>query len=218
MKRQIGSSTSGKKFCVQTHRLHPDAPGGRDALDAPWQGPYRSQCETHRQCEFGRSTPWYHAFGRCMPGRHASGRSWPRHRVSGRSWHGICLPDGACQGIFFLDAPVSGHFLLDRACQGIFLLDAAVSGHFLLDVAVSGHFPSGRSRVRAFPTGRSCVRAFSFWTQPCQGKWRPDDACSGTVVTLAVKAQNIAANTLVAFANTQRVPGIVTQYSSIRYI
>ena len=102
--------------------------------------------------------------------------------------HGICLPDGVWQGIFFLDAP----------CQGIFLLDAAVSGHF----------PSGRSRVRAF----------SFWTQPCQGKWHPDDTCHGTTVTLAVKAQNITANTCVAFANTQRVPGIVTQSSSILYI
>jgi len=35
---------------------------------------------------------------------------------------------------------------------------------------------------------------------------------------LAVKAWNIAANTLVAFTNTQRVPGIVTQSSSILYI
>jgi len=85
-----------------------------------------------------------------------------------------------------------------QLCQGIFLLDAAVSGHF--------------------PSGRSCVRAFSFWTQPCQGKWHLDDVCHGTVVTLAVKAWNIAANTRVAFTNTQRVPGIVTQSSSILYI
>jgi len=28
------ATTSGKKFCVWTHRLHPDAPGARDALDA----------------------------------------------------------------------------------------------------------------------------------------------------------------------------------------
>jgi len=68
---------------------------------------------------------------------------------------------------------------------------------------MSGHFPSGRSRVRAF----------SFWTQLGQSKWHPDDACHGTVVTLAVKARNIAANTHVAFTNTQRVPGIVTQSS-----
>jgi len=76
------------------------------------------------------------------------------------------------------------------------------------DTAVSGHFPSGRSRVRAS----------SFRTQPCQGKWRPEDACHGTTVTLAVKTRNIAANTLLAFASTQRVPGIVTQSSSILYI
>jgi len=102
--------------------------------------------------------------------------------------HGICLPDEAWQGIF----------VQDTRCQGIFLLDAAVSGHF----------PSGRSRVSAF----------SFWTQPCQGKWHPGDACHGTVVTLAVKARNIVANTRVALTNTQPVPGIVTQSSSILYI
>jgi len=85
-----------------------------------------------------------------------------------------------------------------QPCQGIFLLDAAVSGYF--------------------PSGCSHVRAFSFWTQPCQRKWRQDDACHGTAVTLAVKARNIAASTLVAFANTQWVPGIVTLSSSIHYI
>jgi len=73
---------------------------------------------------------------------------------------------------------------------------------------MSGHFPSGRSRVRAF----FC------WMLPCQGKWHLDNACHGTAVTLAVKVRNIAANTLVAFANTQRVPGIVTQSSSIHSI
>jgi len=78
-----------------------------------------------------------------------------------------------------------------QPCQGIFLLDTAVSGHF--------------------PTGHSRVRAFSYWT-------RPDDTCHGTTFTLAVKARNIAANTRVAFANMPRVPGIVTQSSSILYI
>ena len=73
--------------------------------------------------------------------------------------------------------------------------------HLLTGRSVAGHFPSGGSRVRAF----------SYWT-------RPDDACHGTMVTLAVKAQNIAANTRFAFANMQWVPGIVTQSSSILYI
>jgi len=91
-----------------------------------------------------------------------------------------------------------GICLLDGVCQGIFLLDAAVSGHF--------------------PSGRSCVRAFSFWVQQCQGKWHPDNACHGTMVTLSVKVLNIVANTLVTFANTQWVPGIVTQSSSIHSI
>jgi len=100
--------------------------------------------------------------------------------------HCICLLDRAWQGIFVLDAQCQSIFLLDTRCQGIFLLDAAVSVHF--------------------PSGRSHVRAFSFWTQPCLGKWHPDNACHGTMVTLAVKARNIAANTRVAFTNTQRVP------------
>jgi len=65
-------------------------------------------------------------------------------------------------------------------------------------------------RGSAFSFWTLGVRAFSFWTQPCQGKWHLDDACHGTVVMLAVKAWNIAANTHVAFTNTQRVPGIVT--------
>jgi len=105
--------------------------------------------------------------------------------------HGICLPDGAWQGIFLRDA-LSGHFPSGRT----------VSGHFPSGCTVSGHFPSGCSRVRVF----------SYWT--C-----PDDTCHGTTVMLAVKVQNIATNTTrIAFANTQWVPGIVTQSSSILYI
>jgi len=96
--------------------------------------------------------------------------------------HGTVHSDAVCQGAVHPDAARHGIYLLDGACQGIFLLGAAVSGHF----------PSGRSRVRAF----------SFWAQTCQGKWRPDDACHGTTVMLSVKARNIVANTLVAFANT----------------
>jgi len=145
-------------LCIRKKDLRPDIPGARDALDAPWQGTYGSQRETHRQCEFGRSSPWHRAFGHRMPGHRASGRSSPWHLLTRRS--------------------------------------------------VSGYFPSGHSHVRAF----------SFWTQLCQGKWHPDDACHGTTVTLSVKARNTVANTLVVFANTQRVPGIVTQSSSIHSI
>ena len=112
--------------------------------------------------------------------------------------HGTVCPDAVCHGICLLDRVWQGIFLLDARCQGIVLLDAAVSRHF--------------------PSEHSCVRAFSFWTQPCQGKWHPDDACHGTVVMLAVKAGNLAANTRVAFTNTQQVPGIVTQSSSIIYL
>jgi len=80
--------SSGKKICVRTCRLRPDAPGAREALDAPWQGTYRSQRETHRLCEFGRSSPWHRAFGRRMPGRRASGHSSPWHLLTGRSVSG----------------------------------------------------------------------------------------------------------------------------------
>ena len=112
--------------------------------------------------------------------------------------HGTMHSDAVCQGVVRPDAACHGICLPDRACQGIFLLDAAMSGHF----------HSGRSRVREF----------SFWAQPCQGKWHPDDACHGITVTLSVKVRNIVANTLVAFENTQWVPGIVTQSSSIHSI
>jgi len=112
--------------------------------------------------------------------------------------HGTVNPDAAHHGTVHPDAAHHGIGLPDATCQGISLLDAAMSRHF--------------------PSGRSCVRAFSFWTQPCQGKWCPDDTCHGTAVMLAVKVRNITANTLVAFTNTQWVPGIVTQYSSILYI
>jgi len=158
----LAAVVAGRPGAAECHirkkNVRPDAPGARDALDAPWQGTYGSQRKTHRQCEFGRS----------LPGHHASGRSSPRHLLTGRS--------------------------------------------------VARHFPSGRTLSGHFPSGRSRVRAFSFWTQPCQGKWHPDDACHGTVVTLAVKARKIAVNTRIAFTNTQRVPGIVTQSSSIFYI
>ena len=186
-------------MCVWTYRLRPDAPGTRDTLNVPWQHTYRSHRKTHRQCKFGRSLPQHHAPGRSLPRHLLTGQSMAGHFRSGHtvSEH---LPSGCT---------VSGHFPSGRSrvrvfcfwtqpCQGIFLLDAVVSGHF--------------------PSGRSGVRALSFWTQPCQGKWHPDDACHGTMDTLAVKARKIAANTRVAFTNTHRVPGIVTQSSSILYI
>ena len=68
---------------------------------------------------------------------------------------------------------------------------------------------TGRGVAEHFPSERSRVRAFSFWTQPCQGKSRPDDACHGITVTLAVTARNIV---------TQLVPNIVTQSDCICYI
>ena len=122
--------SSGKKICIRTYRLHPDAPEARTALDVPWQGTYRSQCKTHRQCEFGHSTPWHRAFGRHIPGCHVSGRSSPWHLLTGRS--------------------VSGHFPSGRSLVRAFSFwTQPCQGIFLLDTAVSEQFPSGRSRVRA---------------------------------------------------------------------
>jgi len=144
---------SGKKMCVRTHRLRPDAPGAWGALDATWQGTYHSQRETHRQCEFGRSTPWHRVFGRRIPGRRAS--------------------DTARRGTVHSDAVYQGTVRPDAARHGICLLDGACQGIFLLDAAVSGHFPSGRSRVRAF----------SFWTQPCQSIFLLGAAVSGQMVS-----------------------------------
>ena len=115
--------------------------------------------------------------------------------------HGSVRTDADRHGTMRTDADRHGTVRPDANRHGICLPDGAWKGIFLLDPAVSGHFPSGHSRVRAF----------SYWT--C-----PDDACHGTTFTLAVKERNIAANTWVAFANTQRIPDIVTQSTSILYI
>jgi len=133
-------AASGKKICIWMHRLRPDAPGAWYALDAPWQGTYRSQRKTHRQCEFGRSTPWPCAFGRCMPGCRASGCSSLWHLLTGQSVSGH-FPSGRSH--------VRAFSFWTQPCQGIFLLDAAMSGHF----------PSGCSRVRANGVQTTCVMA-----------------------------------------------------------
>ena len=93
--------------------------------------------------------------------------------------------------------------------------------------------------VRMHRTTACCVRihiacAFPVGSGMCPARVRPEHpeclvrpnaACASgrrffflMTVTLAVKVPNIAANTQVAFANTQRVPDIVTQSSSILYI
>jgi len=117
-------------MCVRTHRLRPDAPGARDALDAPWQRTYHSQRKTHRQCEFGRSSPRHLLTGRSVAGHFRSGCTVSGHFPSGRTVSGN-FPSGRSR--------VRAFSFWTQPCQGIFLLDAAVSGHF----------PSGRSRVRA---------------------------------------------------------------------
>jgi len=127
-------------MCFWTHRLHPDAPGTRDALDAPWQGTYRSQCETHRQCEYRRSSPR----------QHAPGRSSPRHLLTGQSVAGHFRSRRTVSGHFLSVRTVSEHFPSGRSrvrvfsfwtqpCQGIFLLDAAVSGQMASGRRVSWH-------------------------------------------------------------------------------
>jgi len=101
---------SGKKMCVWTHRLRPDAPGARDALDAPWQRTYRFQRKTHRQSEFGRSSPRHHAPRRSSPWHLLTGRSVAGHFCSGRTVSGH-FPSGRT---------VSGHFPSGRSRVRVF--------------------------------------------------------------------------------------------------
>jgi len=127
-------------MCVRTHRLRPDAPGARDALDVPWQCTYRSQRKTHRQCEFGRSSPRHLLTGRSVAGHFRSGRTLSGHFPSGRTESGY-FPSGCNH--------VRAFSFWTQPCEGIFLLDEAMSGHF----------PSGRSRVRANGIRTTCVMA-----------------------------------------------------------
>jgi len=110
--------TSGKNVCIQTHRLRPDASGTRDALDACCQRTYRSQRKTHRQCEFGRSSPRHRAFGRRSPRHLLTGRSVVGHFPSGRTVSGH-FPSGPSH--------VRAFSFWTQPCQGIFRLDPAVS-------------------------------------------------------------------------------------------
>jgi len=141
----------------------------------------------------------------CVQMHQALGTLWTysvsAHTAPNAKCTGNVNSDAAHQGTVHPNADRHSIRLPNGVWQGIFLLDALCQGIFLLDAAVSGHFTSGRSHVRAF----------SYWT--C-----PDDACHGSMVTLAVKVRNVVANTRVAFANTQWVLGIVTQSSSILYI
>jgi len=139
-------------MCVRMYWLRPDAPGACDALDAPWQRTYRSQCKTHRQCEFGRSSPRHHAPGRSSPRYLLTGWSVAGHFRSGRTVSGH-FPSGRT---------VSGHFPSGRSHVRVFSFwTQPCQGIFLLDAAVSGHFPSGRSRVRA--NGVRTMRVMAPW-------------------------------------------------------
>jgi len=139
-------------MCVRTHRQRPDAPGARDALDAPWQRTYHSQRKTHRQCEFGHSSTWHHA----------PRRSSLRHLLTGRSVAGHFRSGRTVSGHFPSGRTVSGHFPSGRSRVRAFSFwTQPCQGIFLLDVAVSGHFPSGRSRVRA--NGIQTTRVMAPW-------------------------------------------------------
>jgi len=139
-------------MCVRTNRLRPDAPGAWDALDAPWQCTYRSQRKTHRQCEFGRSSPRHHAPGRSSSWHLLTGQSVAGHFCSGRTVSGH-FPSGRSVSGHFPSglSRVRAFYFWTQPCQGIFLLDAAVSGHF----------PSGGSRVRA--NGIRTMRVMAPW-------------------------------------------------------
>jgi len=121
----MGETASGKKICVQTHRQRPEAPGARDALDAPCQRTYRSQRETHRQCEFGRSSPRHRASGRRSP-RHLltteRGRAFSfwTHRVRAFSFwtHRV-------RAFSFWTHRFRAFSFWTQPCQGISLLDVS---------------------------------------------------------------------------------------------
>ena len=123
-------------WSIRKKNLRPDAQAASRCIRRSGRsggtlvGHIRSQRETHRQCEFGRSTPFHRAFARRMLGRSASGHSSPWHLLTGRRMSGQ-FPSGRSR--------VRAFSFGTQPCQGIFLLDAAMSDHF----------PSGRSRVRA---------------------------------------------------------------------
>ena len=180
------------------YRLRPDAPGAREALDAPCQRTYCSQYKTHRQCEFGCSSPQHRASGRRSPWHLLTGRSMHQekkcasrrtgcvltHQTLGTLWThpgsthtapnakrtGNVNSDAARHGTMLPDAARHGICLPDGAWQRIFVLDARCQGIFLLDAQCQGIFLLDTAVSGHFPSGHSCVRAFSFWMQLCQGK------------------------------------------------
>jgi len=117
-------------MCVRTHRLRPDVPGTQDALDAPWQRTYRSQRKTHRQCEFGRSSPRHLLTGRSVAGHFRSRRTVSGHFPSGHTVSGH-FPSGRSH--------VRAFSFWTQPCQGSFLLDVAVLGQMASGRCVSWH-------------------------------------------------------------------------------
>ena len=113
---------SGKKICVRTHRLHPDAPGIQDALDVPCQCTNRSQGKRYRQCEFGCNSPQQHASGHRSTSHLLTRQSIAGHFHSGLSRvRVLSFWTQPCQCIFLLDA--SGRHVSwqhgHASCQGV---------------------------------------------------------------------------------------------------
>jgi len=138
---------SGKKICVQMHRLHPDAPGIRDALDVPCQRTNRSQCKRYRQCEFGCTSPRQYASGHRSPSHLLTRRSMAGHFPSGRSRiRVLSFWTQPCQCIFLLD--VSGRHVSWQhgrsSCQGV-ECHSKYSGRIRKHAAGSRHSDSVQS-------------------------------------------------------------------------
>jgi len=158
--------TSGKKICLRTHRLRPDAPGARDTLTAPCQRTYRSQHKTHRQCEFRRSSPRYRASRRRSPWYLLTGWSMAGHFPSGRT--------------------VSGHFPSGRSRVSAFSYWTRPDDtcHASMHQEKKNCVLSVRTQLAtasAYRTER--VRAFSFWTQLHQSIFLLDAAVSGQIAS-----------------------------------
>jgi len=114
---------SGKKISIRMHRQRPDAPGARDALDAPCQCTYCSQRETHRQCEFRHSSPRHRASGRRSPRHLLTGRSVAGHFPSRRTVRAFSFWTHGVRAFSFWMHRVRAFSFWMQSCQGIFLLD-----------------------------------------------------------------------------------------------
>ena len=187
------------------HPVRPDAPDGRDILEAT------SLTWTQPTIAWGlrMQLPWWCVFRGSVPGHHASGRSASGHCASGRSCYGIFILDEECQGINLLDAAcvfqmqgvkedgvgtiramvpcvqmqMSRHNASRRSCKGTMRPDAAVKAQ-RVQTQMSRHNVSRRSCQGTIcpdvAVNALCVRTQLPWDMPSgQGvSWQSRSGCS----------------------------------------